>query len=306
MHKFSLAAAGLVFAAAGLIAADTSDPYVVVLGIAQDGGVPHAGCKKECCAGGARQLVVSLGLVDPATGERWIFEATPDFPDQLRILDGIAPPREGLGISGIFLTHGHIGHYTGLMHLGREVLGASGVPIFAMPRMSGFLSTNGPWDQLVTLGNITLKRLEAGVAARLNGRLTVTPIQVPHRDEYTETVGFHIRGPNRSILLIPDIDKWEKWDQRIEDVLASVDVAYVDGTFYANGEIASRDMSEIPHPFIMETMARLKEVPSGQRAKVRFIHLNHTNPALVPGSAARLAIEAVGFRVAEQLERVGL
>lgn len=282
---------------------DSSEPYIVVLGIAQDAGVPQAGCQKPCCASGRRRRVACLALVDPAGGARWIFDATPDFPEQLRALDSITSSRS---LSGIFLTHAHIGHYTGLMHLGREAMGARRVPVYAMPRMREFLSRNGPWDQLARLENIVLQNLENGATVRLNDRLSITPFLVPHRDEYSETVGFRIQGPQRSVVFIPDIDKWEKWERRIEDVLASCDVAYLDGTFFADGEIPGRSLSEIPHPFISESMSRFAGLSPEARAKIRFIHLNHTNPALIPDGPARRQIERAGFRVADEMERLGL
>lgn len=295
-------------------------PFVVVLGVAQDGGRPQAGCRKPCCAAawsdpGARRRVACLGIVDPESGERWLVDATPDFREQLRLLDGSSaapltspqgapPPDVPLGLAGILLTHAHIGHYAGLVHLGREVLGAARVPVFAMPRLAGFLRANGPWAQLVDLENIALRQLQDGVRVQLNRRIAVTPFLVPHRDEYSETVGFRIDGPERSVVYIPDIDKWERWTMRIEAVLASADVAYLDGTFYAGGELPNRDMAEIPHPFIVESMRRLATLPARERAKVRFVHLNHTNPALDPGSEAHRAIEAAGFRVAAAGEKV--
>jgi pyrroloquinoline quinone biosynthesis protein B len=279
-------------------------PFVVVLGVAQDGGAPQAGCARVCCAGrwegrDRRFHVACLGIVDPDTSQRWIIDATPDFPAQLHMLGGALP-------TGILLTHGHIGHYPGLAHLGREVMGARGVPVYAMPRMRGFLTDNGPWGQLVRLGNIALQPLVADEPVRLNERITVTPFSVPHRDEYTETVGFRIDGPRRSALYVPDIDKWHRWDRRIEDLIAAVDVAFLDGTFYADGELEGRDMSAIPHPFIEESMRRFEPLPARQRDKVRFIHLNHTNPALDDGSAARKTIEAAGFHVAREMERCEL
>ena len=236
-----------------------------------------------------------------------MFDATPDFRDQLRLLDSVHPV-EGRppGLSGIFLTHAHLGHYTGLVMLGREAIGAAGVRVFALPRMKSFLETSGPWDQLVRLGNVSLVPLAANGLTRLPSGLAVETLLVPHRDEYSETAAFVIVGPSRSVLFVPDIDKWEKWETGIEDVIARVDVAYVDGTFFENGEIPGRDMSEIPHPFIEESMKRFSSLPASERAKVRFIHLNHTNPALVPDSEARRRIEERGFRVAEQGERVGL
>lgn len=287
-------------------------PYVVVLGIAQDGGVPQAGDSGHPAWDdpSRRRLVVSLALVDPAAGRRWLFEATPDFREQLHRLDRRAPvDRAAPGLDGIFLTHAHIGHYTGLMHLGHEEMGARGVPVHVMPRFAEYLRSNGPWSQLVRYGNVELRPLAAGRAVPLGEGLSVTPFPVPHRQEFSEVVGFRVDGPGRSVLFLPDIDSWEEWDAagtRVEDALAGVDVAYLDATFYDDGEIPGRDMSGFPHPFVARSMRRLAPLPAEERAKVRFIHLNHTNPALDPGSAARHAIVEGGFRVAEEGEVVSL
>ncbi len=281
------------------------DSFAVVLGIAQDGGFPQAGCNTARCRGqwqnqAERRHVACLAVVDSKSHERWIIDATPDFPEQLAMLDRLAPTQNRPpDLSGIFLTHAHIGHYTGLMFLGREVLGTSGIPVYAMPRMAEFLEHNGPWDQLVRLRNIEIRSLHNREAVDLTSSLSVTPLLVPHRDEYSETVGFIVRGPRRSILYIPDIDKWERWDRRLEDVLASVDQAFIDGTFYADGELPGRNMSDIPHPFIQETMARLATASAGERNKVWFIHLNQSNPAMLPGKA-RTRIERNGFHVADE------
>ena len=285
-------------------------PFTVVLGIAQDGGYPQAGCNRDDCVSAwndprRRRHVASLAIVDPQSHERWLIDATPDFPQQLRTLDQIHPVAGIPGLSGVFVTHAHIGHYTGLMYLGREVLGARGIPVYVMPRLKIFLEKNGPWDQLVGLGNIELRPLGDGTPIRLNERIEIVPISVPHRDEYSETVGFIIKGPSRSILFLPDIDKWEKWSERIEDVLAKVDVAYVDGTFHDASELPGRSMSEIPHPFMIETMERLSPMPLSLRSKIRFIHLNQSNPALRDPAIAT-TIRSKGFNLAAEQEREGL
>lgn len=260
-----------------------------------------------------------------------MIEATPAFPEQLRQLDqaaaGAGSTDAPSSLSGILLTHAHVGHYTGLIHLGREIIGASGVPVYAMPLMETFLRSNGPWDQLVALDNIELRALEEGVATALNDRIRVTPLRVPHRDEYSETVGYLLEGPGRTVFFLPDIDKWEAWDaweapeeraasdarpasggrsRRIEDVIAGVDVAWLDATFYADGEIPGRAMSDIPHPFVTESMARFGVLPAEERRKVRFIHINRTNPLGWQGTAEWDAVHAAGFRVAVRGERVGL
>lgn len=276
-------------------------PFTVVLGIAQDGGYPQAGCNRPDCVAAwddprQRHRVASLGIVDPLSNERWVIDATPDFPSQLRTLDEIRPGT----LAGILLTHAHIGHYAGLIHLGREVMGARGVPVYAMPRMRAFIENNGPWSQLVQLRNIELRPVEGGT--RLNERITVTPVIVPHRDEYSETVAFIISGPAQSVLWLPDIDKWEKWASPIEDVLATVDVAYLDATFFDARELPGRDLSEIPHPTISESMSRFARLAPSERAKIRFIHLNQSNPALRDRATQDL-IRRGGFRIARDGER---
>ena len=290
--------------------AASPDPFILVLGICQDGGSPQAGTPPgEVWDPAKRQKVVSLGLVDPSSGDRWIFDIGPDFKSQLLELDKIRPPQGSPPLSGVFLTHAHIGHYLGLAQLGHEVMGARGVPVHAMPRMGDFLSTNGPWDQLIRYGNISLRRLNDRQEVRLNARLVVTPLLVPHRQEYSEVVGFKIAGPNKSILYLPDIDSWEDLDRsgsRIEEWITQVDVAYLDGTFFAHDEIPGRDMSGFPHPTISHSLERFSTLPESERAKIRFIHLNHTNPALDRNSPESRRIEAAGFRIARQGERVGL
>ncbi|MEZ6233947.1 MAG: MBL fold metallo-hydrolase [Phycisphaerales bacterium] len=309
-------------------AADEPSPFVVVLGVAQDGGYPQAACRRACCRvawedESRRRFVSCLAIVDPASGQRWLIDATPDFAEQVRLLDEIAPPdadKPGAAsqamLDGVLLTHAHVGHYTGLQDLGREVTGAAGVPVYAMPRMAEFLASSGPWSQLVSLGNIEVRALADGEAIALNERISVTPLLVPHRDEFSETVGFRIDGPGARVLFIPDIDKWERWDEwdaagagasrLIEDEIRACDVAYLDATFFSGDELGGRDMSQIPHPSVRESLARFGLLPADERAKVRFIHLNHTNPLLRGEVAAVGEVEAAGMRVAEQGERAGL
>jgi len=309
--------AALAFATPAL-ALDPTDPprpapmYLVVLGIAQDGGAPQAGSASEpgWHDPSKRRLATSLAIVDDQHQLRYLFDATPNFPEQLQRLDEMAPRANKAkpALDGIFLTHAHMGHYTGLMWLGKEVMGADKVPVHAMPRMAGYLRTNGPWSQLVKLSNIELHQMQAGEPV-LEPGFTVTPLLVPHRQEFSEVVGFRIEAGAKKVLFIPDIDSWEQWDAlgtRIEDEIAKVDVAYLDATFFANGEIPGRDMSGFPHPFIRHSMERFAKLPASEKAKVRFIHLNHSNQALWPGTAERAEIEAAGFRVAEEGERVEL
>jgi pyrroloquinoline quinone biosynthesis protein B len=208
-------------------------------------------------------------------------------------------------LSGIFLTHAHIGHYAGLLQLGREAMGAQGMPVYVMPKMKEFLETNAPWSQLVSLGNIKLVLIEADTPIQLASNLRVTPLIVPHRDEFSETVGFRIETSEKSLLFIPDIDKWPLWDRDIRAEVARVDLALLDATFYQEGELPNRNMSEIPHPFVAETISLFSPLSESEKRKVKFIHFNHTNPLIFEGPE-RIQVKNLGFGVATEGERIEL
>lgn len=299
----------ILFFALFALYAPAAAPYVLILGIGQDAGVPQMGCDSPFCRrawrnANLRQMVASIALVDPDTGKRWIFDATPDLPEQFELLKDVTGDRTNR-IDGIFLTHAHIGHYTGLMYLGREAMNTSRVPVFAMPRMAEMLRRNAPWSQLVTIGNIELLPLADNTEVTLSGEIAVRPFLVPHRDELSETVGFQISSGSKLLVFIPDIDKWSKWATPLREIVAKSDYVLIDGTFFADGEIA-RPMSEVPHPFVTETMELLAALPSTERSKVRFIHLNHSNP-LIQGDRKKIAeLRKRGFRVARVGERLKL
>lgn len=274
----------LAVACALFLAADTPatpDPagwQLVVLGIAQDGGMPHPGCNKPPCSdvyAGTRhaEKVSCIGLVNHATGTAYMIDATPDFPQQLHALTGGKTP------DAIFLTHGHIGHYTGLMYLGKEAMATSNVPVYGTQRMLSFLRKNAPWNALVSDRRIALHALTPDKAVELADGLRITPLLVPHRDEFTDTVGYMIEGPRAKVLFIPDIDKWSKWKRDLRALAGQVDVLLVDGTFSSMDELPGRDISQVPHPLMTETRALV----AGTSAKLWFIHLNHSNPALIDG-----------------------
>ena len=284
---------------------------LAVLGVMQDGGRPHLGCEKSCCAPETLQnmndfLGVSLGLFDREHTSGFMIEATPDFVAQWRTLKGIFPEITLNTFGGIFLTHAHIGHYLGLSYFGKEVFNAKRTPVYAMPRMTDFLKNNGPWSQLVANENIELRPTAANDTLQLTKNLKVVPLLVPHRDEYSETVGYQIIGPEKSALFIPDIDKWERWDRSILELIQQVDYAFLDATFFDGQELNNRDMSLVPHPFVVESLAQFEPLELSDRKKVYFIHFNHTNPVLNSVSEATNRVKLAGFNIAQQGQHFSL
>jgi pyrroloquinoline quinone biosynthesis protein B len=276
MRRLVLTVCGLGMLAASVSQApEPGDWKLIVLGVAQDAGIPHLQCTDGVCASvraGKRpaEKVSSLGVVNRRTGQAVLFDATPDFPAQVHALTGGRPPDR------IFLTHAHIGHYTGLMYLGREGVAAKQVPVSGTERMVSYLRANGPWSVLVTNGNIALQPIVPGVAVDVGSGLRVTAFLVPHRDELSDTVGYRIEGPRATALYVPDTDRWETWKTSIRALADAADLAFLDGTFASPSEVRGRDISEIPHPMMSVTRTLL----AGARARLWFIHINHTNAEL--------------------------
>ena len=273
--------------------------YIYVLGNVQDAGLPHIGCQHKFCKEKFSEFeeyfTTSIAVVDPVEKKYILFEASPDIPYQLNYLEKEIF-NEFLLPESIFITHAHIGHYTGLMYFGREALGAKNLIIKVLPKMSNFLKTNGPWSQLVDINNIKIQNLSFGSKTNELRNITVTPIQVPHRDEYSETAGFIIEGRNKKALFIPDIDKWEKWDKNLKQLVYEFDYLLLDATFYDSKEI-NRDITEIPHPLVTETINLLDDLSPEHKNKVYFIHMNHTNLMLDPSSELTKLVVNKGFNI---------
>ena len=278
--------------------------FIYIIGNVQDAGLPHIGCQHKFCKEKFNEyeqhFTTSIAVVDPQDKKYILFEATPDIPYQLNYLEKEIF-NQFLLPESIFITHAHIGHYTGLMYFGREALGAKNIMVKVLPRMSNFLKINGPWSQLVDINNIKIQKLNFGSKTNELRNITVTPIQVPHRDEYSEAAGFIIKGKNKKALFIPDIDKWEKWDKNLKQLVDEFDYLLLDATFYDSKEI-NRDINEIPHPLVTETINLLDDLSSEDKNKVYFIHMNHTNLMLDPRSDLTKLVTNKGFNIA----RLGL
>lgn len=289
--------------------AKSDSAYLYILGVAQDAGYPQAGCYQPHCMPGwenktLQRGATSIALIDPVAKSKILFEATPNLPQQLYNLEQEAPSSK-YTFGGVFLTHAHIGHYAGLMFFGHEAMGSNNIPVYAMPKMAEYLAKNGPWSQLVDYGNISLRDLQHNQALDVNG-ITITPFLVPHRDEFSETVGYLIEGPSKTAVFIPDINKWSVWDTDIAELITQVDYALLDATFFDDGELPGRDMSKVPHPLVTETMQRLGALSTEQRGKVWFIHMNHTNPLLDADSQASKRVRAAGFNITSEGIRLEL
>ncbi|MBS1516462.1 MAG: MBL fold metallo-hydrolase [Bacteroidetes bacterium] len=275
---------------------------IIILGIAQDAGYPHAGCRKDCCRNAwhdssLQKFAACVGIADPESGSYWLIDATPDIKFQMHSAEERFPVCR---LKGVFITHAHTGHYAGLINFGKEIMAADRMPVFVMPGMKKFLNENYPWKQFVEMGYIELTDLVNDAELKLNERAAITPFKVPHRDEHSETVGFEIKGKNKNIIYIPDIDEWDKWDRDIVDTVRNADELYLDGTFYNGSEIRNYHSKKIPHPLVTVSMEKFNSLSREEKARVNFIHLNHTNPLIRKDSMETEEVLSRGFRIAEE------
>lgn len=287
---------------------------LVILGTSQDAGIPQIGQNDDPAWDQAilKRYPVALALIDYSTEKRYLFEATPDIRDQLKILDDMVLFNTGsnksrnLELDGIFITHAHIGHYAGLMFLGRESASSKNIPVFSSFPMANYLNTNGPWSQLVALGNISLAPFKTGTSIALSDTLSVSSFAAPHRNEYADTVGYKIKTTDKSVLFLPDLDDYrsmpDRTGQTIEAVLDGIDIAFMDATFFDNNELKGRDMSKIPHPRVKYSMDRFQNLVD-EGLKLYFIHYNNSNPIRFPHSPETIETTSRGFNIARRGDR---
>ena len=273
---------------------------ILVLGTSQDGGYPQVGCRKKCCNEAwenpqLKRLVSSLAIL--SGDDCWLIDMTPDFSYQFRMLETTLNGYPN--ISGIFISHAHMGHYIGLLDLGLEVMNANQIPVYVMEKMKSFLEENDPFKQLVELNNIVLKQMEKNTTIQLNENIRITPLLVPHRNEFSETVGFSIQSQDKCLLYIPDINSWDTWEVDIIDLIRCNDILLLDGTFYNDAELPGRNVQDIPHPFLQECLKNFSILEEVDRDKVYFTHLNHTNPVINISSPEREEIISQGYHIAE-------
>jgi len=273
---------------------------ILLLGAAQDAGLPQSGCSCDNCITARKnpqevEFPSSIAIIDHSEKQFWIVDATPAFPSQLEMAKEDA---EGYEFRGIFITHAHMGHYTGLMFLGKEVMNTQAMPVYVSASMGNFLADNAPWSQLIEQKNILLHTIEEDEPVQITPNISVTGSFVPHRDEFADTFAFVIRGMNRRLFYCPDIDQWETWKHDLRTFLADIDFALLDGTFYSEGELPKARISKVPHPTVLNSCGYLE----GMGKKVTFIHMNHTNP-LYRNGKEKAELLGLGFGIGKRGQR---
>ena len=308
---------------------------VTVLGTAQDGGLPQPGCYLPCCEAARadpslRRMPIALGVAG-RDGTRHLIEASRFLGEQLDLwkISGTFPEDEdGSGggraarkcpVNSVTITHAHLGHVDGLGLFGREVINSEKLPLNCSETFKmRALEKNPVWSKMVEQGciepHVWTSEEEFSAAGTAEAGFMINAIPIPHRAELSDTHALLLESTEsgRRLLFLPDHDDW---DQTLKAVGCAsvqewlvdkldVDIALLDGTFFNPGsELGNvRNVAEIPHPPVAETLVKLGKKPGGEKKDRRFIfcHLNHTNPLCNPDSTERKLVEEAGWEIASE------
>ncbi|MDP6187883.1 MAG: MBL fold metallo-hydrolase [Candidatus Poseidoniaceae archaeon] len=279
---------------------------VTLLGVAQDGGRPQAGCTRPCCVGLRPEdtsYPVALGISDGDSNH--LIEATRFLGQQLTVWGQT-------NIENVLLTHAHFGHVDGLGLFGKETMNARNVGLHLSSEMEHLVDRTPQWSLMVDQGVFQPTTFHDRDNLQFSPNLTIQPVHVPHRDELSDMHAFVIRGPNRSLLFLPDHDTWAETLERhnqpsIRSWLETleVDIALIDGTFWSADELAGRNQDKVPHPPISQTIDMLGFKRQGD-PEIIFIHLNHTNPVYDEWSEEHTQVVEMGWKIGKQGMRFSL
>lgn len=267
-------------------------PSILVLGSGQDGGSPQLGNRLGV---GPDRTASCVSVISP-NGSVVLLDASPDIRTQGRRLLAwdLYPSGRQRFVDAVAITHGHMGHYAGLLHFGKEAMSESGLPLVATASFLRFISGNEPWRALVAGGQLRPAPLDPEIS--IDTSLSIAGIPVPHRSEYTDTVALSVRVDDRPYLLyLPDIDAWEPWPDA-ESTIAQHEIAILDATFSSPDELPGREMAEIAHPLVPDTIDRFSHLTDTTR--IVLSHINHTNELSDPTSAIAERAMTSGFTIA--------
>ncbi len=291
---------------------------VTILGIAQDAGIPQAGCACKRCIDAHnspehKKYPVSIGI-EGYDGSKHLLEITRNLPEQLREWSGMTNFQRIFMPETVTITHLHLGHVEGIGQFGKPVMNTSDVPIYLSEKNKESMEQRNDIQLMIKDRNIRFvsQKYNSSFQPKENCGFKLRLIPIPHRSELGDTAGIIIEGGNRNLLFLPDQDSWKNTLESfsVKNIrefltLLEIDVAWVDGTFWNLKELPGRNLKEIPHPIIEESL-ELLGMKRPEDPEISFIHLNHSNPVNDNDSMERKLVQSRGWSVCERNQTVEL
>jgi len=266
-----------------------------ILGSAAGGGLPQWNCLCANCAAARKGEIAprtQSSVAVSADDERWfLVNASPDLPRQIESTPALQPQPGSLRnspIAGVLLTNADLDHTLGLLLLRQQ---QTPVLTYASHATRSALD----WLQLLLhpFGG-SHWRTASGDFNSLSDGLAFRAIEL-HKSN-----AFQLRDEvsGRTALVAPVVGELTA---ELRDAINTSDVILFDGTFWNDDELravrrGARSAREMNHlPISDSSLAFLRHSPA--RRKI-YMHINNTNPILMPGSRERALVQQAGIEIA--------
>lgn len=296
---------------------------IVVLGGAAGGGLPQWNCNCAVCRvawedRALRDTQASIAV--SADGRNWfLINASPDIRQQIMDTPQLHP-RDGKlrdsPIAGVILTNGEVDAVAGLLSL-RE-----GTPfgIYAHERVLAVLAENSIFNVLdprlvprraIEPGTVFEPLLPDGTPSGLK----VDAFEVPgkpawylegtergkERDAPGDTLGLHVGTADGEGLHF--VAACSRVTEELAGRLRGSDLVFFDGTLWRDDELVEAGLgkktgSRMGHVSMSGEDGAIRSLAGLEVGRKMFIHINNSNPAHLPGSAERRALEEAGWDIA--------
>jgi pyrroloquinoline quinone biosynthesis protein B len=297
---------------------------VVVLGAAAGGGVPQWNCGCDGCRAaridprGLQRTQASVAF--SADGEHWfLINASPDLRQQLNATPQLHPKPGALRhtpIAGVILTNGEVDAVAGLLSM-RE---SSPFAIYAHPKVLAILKTNSIFDVLnekyvrrcpITLDVAFAPELPDGSPSGLE----VLPFTVPGKgawylegkahpggsDGAGDTVGLRItdKASGKHFYFLAAC---AEVTNELRTRLKGSPLVFFDGTVWRDDEMIAAGLGtktgqSMGHIAMSGDRGAIATLAGLDIDRKIFLHINNSNPALLPSSPEREAAEHAGWQI---------
>lgn len=297
---------------------------VVVLGAGAGGGVPQWNCGCEGCRAarsrGQELHRTQASVAFSGDGEHWfLINAPPDLRQQLNATPQLHPKAGALRhtpVGGVILTNGEVDAVAGLLSM-RE---GSPFTVYAHEKVLAILASNSIFN---VLNEKDVKRQPIGIGEPFEPRLPdgtragleVLPFAVPGKSAWYLEGKAHPGGESGDgdTLGLKVTDKatgkcfyFIAACAEVTDALkAEIDGAalvFFDGTVWQDDEMiraglghkTGKSMGHVAMSGEDGAIARLADLNIDRKM---FLHINNSNPALLPDTPERKTVEAAGWQI---------
>ena len=287
----------------------TSHLHIRLLGTAAGGGLPQWNCACAGCEAARRGEIPENGQFSMAlsvNGADWLLiNASPDLREQLLGVPELHPKAlRHSPIKAVLLTNGEIDAVAGLLSM-RE---GQAFDLWADPAVHEVLHTSSVFD---VLRAVTRKPLPQDTWVEPLAGLRLRTFAVPGKPAWYleetkeadpgDTIGLEVLAAGKRVVILPAC---AEFTDALRSLCDGADALFLDGTLWQDDEmiragLAQKTGARMGHISVSGAegaLARTEGLALGQKI---FVHINNSNPILLPATAERRAVEAAGWQIGQ-------